>query len=613
MPKLSKESNGGGGKTAPQRPVIYDNIEVNGVSIAPESMVITCETMKALIGWETEPDYKLRRSKEAGWHLDSAGNLFDPAGQPHEADWLLTDENDEKVICSHNGHNRELSERTARAYAQDILTKNWAGPSAMPGETVNGETIIVSRTGEVISGQHRAVGLILACQIWAKQKNKHVKTWPQEPVMDSLIVFGVSDSPRIVRTLDNVKTRSLADTIFTSDDFKDMDLDRRMRGEISRMLDAAIDFLWKRTEAHDTWGKGAVKGENGYKTAQTHSASLTFRDRHKRIDKAVRHLFDLNKGRAISLLHLSAGQSAAMLYLMGSGESDIDEYRNGNPPTEKHLDWSSWDKACQFWTDLAESRRGDNGKAEGPLKALVQALYELVRDRDGPAAEKTALVIKAWHAYREGVVEQDDLELEYAQSPDGSKRLIDGGDFGGIDCGDKEKLDPDIQHSEVLERIKKEDARRAAAQKAVDVITDRRNAAKQPAKPASVGLAAEIEAIRNKHPGKVLVFSTATGSTLYGQDAKIAAKLTGGKVAKSTVQGMEMVKLTVSQKNLDNLLLSVSAKHPVVTIARNGDEQWKATEYRRKDGKPLAPPVISNPSGKTKSRTAPKPSSGGGG
>jgi hypothetical protein len=413
--------------------VPYPAIEVNGVPIPEDKLRISVTRAKELLGWETEAEYEQRVL---------ALNPKAPEGKrKFGKHFLLKDENGHKVQCWYNVGNRRITESWARSIAQDILNRNYQ---------LNLETIVISRSGRVTSGQHRLVGLVLASQMWAGKNSNHWQTlWDEEPYILSLIAYGGSDDPKVLRTVDNTRPRTLADEIYISPVFSDLDLSAR--AECSRMLDKGLDVLWTRTGA----------GTDAFNHYQTHSASLTFLDRHKKLLDCTRFLYGLDntEGRAVTTLNLSAGKCSALLYLMAASRSDGDTYRNADPPSQKHLDWSRWEKACEFWTALVDT---DN---EG-MRPVREALGHLVDPDSGTGAgrwtEKGCVLARAWgHFLDEHTITDEDLALRYSEPDDkGVIHLIDPPGFDGIDLGPKVPKPPkDEAEEERKTRIREEKAR----------------------------------------------------------------------------------------------------------------------------------------------------------
>ncbi len=394
--------------------------------------------MTKLLKYQTEAEWAaMMKEKDPSIQGEptfaSAVPPIDPIGEDVEGNLF---------VCWNNLVNRPFDRETALKYAQDILKGQWAGPTAFPGETVNGETMIVSRTGQVRSAQHRGIGYKFACQMYRKDPLRWNKFNAKAPVFESLIVFGTSDDDRIVQTIDNVRPHTETDLFFTSPLFAGKG--RQEKLELSRYLSRAVDLLWVRTGA-------AGNGDKNYKS---HSEVKAFLDAHPKLIDCVKHVFEENsgeKGRPISLLKLSAGQIAALMYLMGSSASDPVKYRKAKPGSrsEKGLDWSMWDKASEFVVMLAN---------QGTEDAICKALTRLVDDEEGTGGrlnEKFAVLGKAWQVFSQGKEPTEDecrpMNSDYTKDEKtGQYHLTELSNFGGIDLGDKapkvnkeEEVDPE--------------------------------------------------------------------------------------------------------------------------------------------------------------------------
>lgn len=441
------------------REIIYPDVEAQ---VCVLDNAITVEKAKAYLGWETEKDFA-KRCMEA-----NPGSTLD-AWKFDDTMTTLLDEDKQKVICWNNTENRPFDDAWCRSLAQDILNRNWAGPLTIPGETVNGETITISRTGQVKSGQHRLIALILAAQMWMKNR-KRWDRWDTEPALETIVIKGISDSKLVAMTVDNCKPRSEADVFYTSALFDT--LIPQERKECSRMLANAADFLWARTDT------------KGYKT---HTEIVAFVDRHKRIVECMEHLFKANSkanNRAIASLGVSAGQCASVFYMMASsGEgTDGDVYRNGLPPSEKGLDWSMWDKAAEFWSLIGKDDQFTHVRYA--LNRLHESDAEGGDNGDniglgGRKDERWAIISKAWDVFKIGMpVMLEDVKLNYTtldeegnQLPEGKEVLLDFADFGGIDVPQVKKTtmkqihqapDPIAPTPEELEKLKEEAVKRRA-------------------------------------------------------------------------------------------------------------------------------------------------------
>jgi len=266
----------------------------------------------------------------------------------------------------------------------------------------------------------------------------------EHPVLETVVITGLSEDPRVLMTVDYCKPRSAADVFYTSDVFKEATVAERK--EMCRMLASAVDLLWTRTDAQ------------GYRT---HPEVVAFLERHKRLLACVEHIFKENGldktggggGRRISKHRISVGHAAALEFVMGSSgpKTDSESYRNESPPTEKNLDWSVLDAARAFWSGFARE------KAFIPVREALGHLVDSGAENadnlgmGGRQPEKLAILAKAWELFKDdrsgAPFSMDDLadggalSLSYndlddtgKKLPDGQIKLLDVADFYGIDC-----------------------------------------------------------------------------------------------------------------------------------------------------------------------------------
>jgi hypothetical protein len=414
-------------------PYVYTEIcgsPPKGVKLPPHieySDPISVDKAKDILGWITDPE-------EAAKH----GLTDDDA-----ICTILEGEEKKKVWCLNNDHNRPFTESWAKTLSQDVLNRNWADSrNSLEGErrTLNGETIIIGRTGLVLSAQHRLFGLVLAYIDWKFGRNKDhwQKKWEEEPSIEGIIVYGIDESSKTTRTLDNVKPRSFGDVLYADED------NIKMFGKVNtsqwriicRTADFAVKFLWKRT--------GAVN--NPFSPKRTHSESKNFLEKHKRLLKAVKHIIDINVpmegGRATVARYVPIGTAAGLLYLMAVSESNGDRYwdegKVGNA-RESILDFTNWEKACEFWTGLASHGKDTDTRFKGVRDALG-ALADANTLADGSVEEKTAIIVRAWNLFIHNMkMKEEELSLEdlYERDEDtGVKWLAHIPKLYGIDLGD---------------------------------------------------------------------------------------------------------------------------------------------------------------------------------
>jgi len=451
---------------APKLPVIYDRVEITEYSTTSDHGPFTVEDVVTMMGWETEEQYQKRMvvekpgTKPEHWLFGSIGPRREDTGEIQPIHCV--DTYGQKVVCWNNANNRPFDMPWCEELIHTVLCGQWAGPLMMPGETVNGETVRISRHGRVLSGQHQGTALKLAderLQLSRTEKDNILSpkypAWNghEHPVIETIVITGLSEDEKVLRSIDYVKPRSLADMLFTMRLFRDNT--HKDRQILTKMLASAANLLWDRTDAR------------GYKT---HTEMAEFLDRHKRLLKCVEDLFvedsakGADGGRKISKLRVNAGHAAAMCYLMGSAgpETDGDVYRNECPPSEKNLDWSYWDQAQDFWTCLASARDFM------PVRKALALLADSTPSSDdnqglgGRLPEKLAILAKAWEVYKDHLTSagpaftNEDLApsgalcLSYSdlgppkilngetiggkKLSDGEVRLIDVADFYGIDC-----------------------------------------------------------------------------------------------------------------------------------------------------------------------------------
>lgn len=424
------------GSTATKaREVLYPKVKVE-VCANPDSPgcedaigPITAAQAKQLLGWETEADFVARKLKENP-NAKQSKLMF-------KNDFLLVDSQDRKVRCWHNAKNRPFDEQHARKLSQDILYRNWM---------LNLENIIVSKYGTVTSGQHRLIALVLAVDDYYAHEAHWKEYWAEEPWIESTIAFGGEEDDRTLRTLDNVKPRTLSDVFYTLPMFAK--LQPAQRRLCSRMMDNAVDLLWKRTRAKNDWQK-----------FQTHSASLDFSERHPRLLTCVNEIFNRNKDNQLSNLSLYPGNCAALLYLMGSSSSDHEDYHHYEGHSEQVMSWDMWDKALQFWQELS-----DKTDRMEPIQDKLGAMASEEGGKSGTPRERHAVIAKAWDFYiKDEEFGVEELELEYQQHPTNlTMHLINEPLIGGIDCGTGTPEISDKQKAEFQANIDAAHAARAA-------------------------------------------------------------------------------------------------------------------------------------------------------
>lgn len=352
---------------------------------------LTADRAKELLGWETE-------GPEDKWGDDYFG----------------TDVNGNKFRVKHNTKNRPWTRSWSLTLAQDMVSKQWQ---------LNGEAWIFGQSGQALSCQHRGIGLIFAQQLREKQKEHWDEVWGEDKpvVIDALLMFGIAETPEVLRTLDNVKPRSLADVLFSNpDNFKK--LKGAKRHQAVKVAESAIKTLWTRTGRY----------KNVYDGRRTHSEAIEFLADHPHVVGAVEHIVtEVSNPNSVLTKYVSAGWAAAMLYLMASSKSDYSVYHNNRrqgQTNEKGMNWDMWRKAAEFWSIIS------SGGAESIRKAVAAVPGEDGEGDPATPAERQTIILKAWGLFSTGD-KIDHLKLKPKTRTDdhGVEQLDEFPLVGGID------------------------------------------------------------------------------------------------------------------------------------------------------------------------------------
>lgn len=431
------------------REVVYDKITVK---LLIGDKALTAAQAKELIGWESEDDATERAASKLADASKMKPVKFGDA-------YVLKDNYDKKVKLWNNPKNRVFDMATAKTWESEILNPGVDG-QGQPTRTrwrVNGETLIIGRTGITISAQHRLCGLILAAQEWALHPDRW-PNWDAEPTLDCIIVFGIDEADNVVNTIDTGKPRSLTDVIYRSELFADVeDSDREKAAGI-------LAYACKRL------GNRVGSWVGSFAPKRTHTESIEYIQRHLRLLDAVKHIQEENGKKGAINKYLPTGNSAAMLYLMGCCASDPTEYRNADPPNESFLDWEQWELAMEFFVDLAQG-----GKKFNALREVLDQYRE--GEAEPSIYERLALIAKCWNLYVQGKkLTTDGLKLDYKEDDNGNKVLDECPTVGGIDAGgssdtksedgevsagdEPDPLSNDPSESEIAERASQERVKR---------------------------------------------------------------------------------------------------------------------------------------------------------
>lgn len=384
--KVSQEENS---SKKPELPILYENLDVQLFRMVEGLEPLYAENAKEIIGWEEEPE----------------GETW--------TEYTLKDINGKKIRLNNNLTNRYFTYSVAKDWMLEILRRKWK---------LNGETMIIDRTGMVQDGQHRLCGLILAEQTWKNDKEQWLDFWPSEPYIETFVVLGIMEDDDTINTIGVGKPRTLAEVVFRSEMFYDLSMSQRK--QCSKILAFAMKLLWRRTHAKE--GTSIATGMGAYAPKRSHSESLDFINRHIKMLECVKVVYEMDAQRGLIGKYYPPGYAAGILYLMASGTSDREKYIVNS--CEESLNWSLWDKAIDFWERLAEGVSG--------MKPLADALLKIDSSGSLGLDEKTATVIKAWHLFSDGrKLSPEKLEVRITQNEFDQLVLAENPLCGGIDMG----------------------------------------------------------------------------------------------------------------------------------------------------------------------------------
>ncbi len=541
-------------KTNPSagRPVLYPDVVS---AVCRGESALTVQQAKDLIGWLEEAD----------------DQKFGP-------DFVVVDREGKKIRLLNNVANRPLYMSNVENLVQEHLMGRWR---------LNGEPLIIGKTGLTLNCQHRLVSLILAEQDRVGDNAAHWKALGRKAplTMECVVVYGVEEDDATVNTMDTCKPRSLADVFYRSPYFAKLKPSDRTKA--ARVLDSAVKLLWFRTGAD----------ADAFAPRRTHAEALDFVGRHEKVLKCVAHVMeeDGEKRRISASEHgcLSTGYAAAMMYLMACSASDEAEYRDKNGiASEKKLDFSRIDKAGEFWTLFA-------GQAPEfwPLRQALAGLHTAPTGKEldegvvhTPSLdERIGVVAKAWNLFAAGEpLKVELLRLDYVKDEDQYLRLIENATVLGIDRGK-----PDLEDEDEAEADADGGDEPAAEPEPAPAPE---KAAKQPKpkpvppKPGNANpnggttngvddeIKAEYDRVKAEHPDLLLLFRNpaSQGVTVYGDDAKNAAQVLGKKYA-TTKSGLHRMAFGIGALDENAAKLEAAGHQVGVAVRENG--AWTVTDW----------------------------------
>ncbi len=351
------------------------------------------------------------------------------------------------VRLNRNPSNRWLTPGWLMEMKQEFLNRRWR---------FNGEAIVIGNHGNVMSGQHRLLGYILAVLETqgiglklkkGETKEQRVAHWkeihPEPLTMETVVVYGVDESDDTFKTLNCGKKGTFAEVLYRSTYFANCSAD--VRKKRSQMCDWAVKLLWSRTGAED----------DPYAPRRTHGEAMDFLAHHLHIIEAVERMSKEYHDKSPLADILTPGSAAAVLYLMASSASDGDEYWNSDPRQEEKpsgarlVNFSRWDDACEFWVGLNTSA-GPRSEMADPIRQAISLLDEKDPDtgkvvKRAGLREKLYVLAGAWNYFLSGEeFSAEDLRPKYNYDPKTDKHTLkDVPYFGGIDYPYAAEEDPE--------------------------------------------------------------------------------------------------------------------------------------------------------------------------
>jgi hypothetical protein len=294
-------------------------------------------------------------------------------------DWL----NKMSMTAEHtakNSHNRPFRKGIGDRYAYDILHNRWP---------YNGESLSISKTRQIISGQHRLYALIKAEKL-RKVNPDEFKQWHKGTIsLKVLIATGIDD--KAADTTDQGQARAHGDVLFRKglfDHYKNFDKTDEFKlsdkKKLAKDLGTAIRTVWLRV------GGKAVSDAPHFPKSEM----LTFLQKHPKILDCVVYVYrqDDGKNKLISSTITRAYMSAAM-YLAATSASDREDY-----DVVGDVDLTNMNDAEDFVESYATGVSADASSPCPPQAIALKNAYNKIiaaggtRDRD----ETLNLAVKAF-------------------------------------------------------------------------------------------------------------------------------------------------------------------------------------------------------------------------
>jgi hypothetical protein len=258
---------------------------------------------------------------------------------------------------------------------------------------------------------------VLAAQEWDTDKESW-PLWSEMPSIECIVVTGIDESSKVVDTINTGMPRTLADVIFRDSQYF-ADASSSDRRKIAKVAEHAIRML----------GHRLASFADAFAPNRTHSECIEFLQRHPKLLDCVQFVYDAETDQGSVSNVVPLGTAAALMYLMGSSATTSTEYSSAEQPCERMLDWSAWDKACEFWEAV-----GNSASSLFPIKEQLSAIAQ---DADSISrAERMGVVVKAWGGFSNGLaLTADMLALTYTADGEGVRHLSETPLISVVDLG----------------------------------------------------------------------------------------------------------------------------------------------------------------------------------
>lgn len=518
----------------PERSVMFP--EVTSMVLQGDK-ALSLEDAFEILGWTEEPEGK-------DWgndHCDVVSKMYG-----------------KRVRLLNNLINRPIDKGTVERYVQDILNGNWK---------LNGESIVRGCTGQVMSGQHRLIAMVLA----EKERLENVQHWgkkhPDPIKLETVLVCGVEESDDVFRTLNTGKPASVADTLFRSTLLSRFPYAKRR--PLSRVLDRAIAVCWHRLGYDcDQWAD-----------LRTNTEAQEFLEAHPGLLNCAEFLDTENSDSAISEV-IPLGTATAFMYLMAARDTDFDLYHEKRflgKASEKTLDMANFENAQKFWMGIASK----------------QGTYEVVRDKiakynkDELGADvRQAVICLAWDLLMKGEeITSKGLTVKLTPAEEGKRRYVaENYTLGGVDRGDPvdpEETEEVVEEQPIEEQIVEDTSEDLG--KAPDDGTEKPKGKAKKTKPKGKGFTNDLLlAAKEKYSEGLILFKGVEEAYFLGDDAYEAARVLVLDFDDPTAK---LRKVTLPLETVDFQVGNLNRVGITVTVV-NPDDLDAATIFKKRKKTP---------------------------